>query len=119
MNLNPNESDPLVLWAEIHRLRYEQEAPLGFSSWKDAAEKERVLRLRTEQQLRQVNNERILEANSRRVKFIGVDPLNLTRGAYHPMIPDSWRFGFYEQSGQLLFGHRDDGPLVAVEAIED
>ena len=57
--------------------------------------------------------------SSRTVNFIGVDPLNLTRGAHHPMIPDSWRFGFYEVNGELRFGHRDAGPLVAIEAIED
>src|ERR1700756_823586 len=57
--------------------------------------------------------------NSRIVNFVGVDPLNLTRGAYHPMIPDSWRFGFYEVNREIHFGFRDDGPLVAIEAIED
>jgi len=56
------------------------------------------------------------DAGVRPVRFVGVDPLALTRGAYKPMIPDSWRFGFYEQNGALCFGHRDEGELVAHEA---
>jgi ribosomal protein L37AE/L43A len=57
-------------------------------------------------------------ASWRLVRFIGCDPLALTRGAYRPMIPDSWRFGFFEQNGVLCFGRRDEGELVAHEAVQ-
>lgn len=55
----------------------------------------------------------------REVKFLGVDPLALTKGAARPMIPESWRFGFQEGiDGLLLFGLLDEGPLVAREAVD-
>lgn len=55
--------------------------------------------------------------DERMVRFMGVDPLDITRGAALPMIRDSWRFGFTLVDGnKLLFGLRDDGPLVAYEA---
>lgn len=42
LTLEPNERDPNVLWAEIHRLRADMEGPSGFSTWKDAAIAERL-----------------------------------------------------------------------------
>jgi hypothetical protein len=37
ISINPNESDPCVLWAEIHRLSEELKGPQGYETWKDAA----------------------------------------------------------------------------------
>lgn len=42
LTLDPNERDPNMLWAEIHRLRAEMEGPAGFATWKDAAIAERL-----------------------------------------------------------------------------
>lgn len=55
---------------------------------------------------------------SRVVHFVGVDPLALTDGASRPMIAESWRFGFSDREGDLVFGLLDEGPLVAREAVE-
>jgi hypothetical protein len=35
--LDPNESDPTRLWAEIHRLHAELKGPEGFETWRDVA----------------------------------------------------------------------------------
>jgi hypothetical protein len=44
-----SEENPARLWAEIHRLRAEVAGgPLGYATWKDAAEAERVLRVKAE-----------------------------------------------------------------------
>jgi len=52
------------------------------------------------------------------VEFLGIDPVSITAGAHHPMIPDSWRFGFVQPDGSLLrFQRMDAGPLVAWEAV--
>lgn len=53
------------------------------------------------------------------VAFMGFDPLNIVKGATLPMIPDSWRFGFYRSSDELRFGAQDNGPLVAWDAVKD
>lgn len=41
-------SDPVLLWAEIHRLRAEAKGPDGFATWRDAAVAERVRRVKAE-----------------------------------------------------------------------
>lgn len=46
--LTDNESDPTLLWAEIHRLRWEMQGPPGFATWKDAAVDERIRRVKAE-----------------------------------------------------------------------
>jgi hypothetical protein len=46
--LEPNESDAVTLWAEIHRLRAAVKGPEGYDSWQDAATAERVRRVRAE-----------------------------------------------------------------------
>lgn len=52
------------------------------------------------------------------VEFLGIDPVSITSGAAHPMVPDSWRFGFVQPEGSLLrFQRMDAGPLVAWEAV--
>lgn len=50
---SPNEEDPLVLWAEIHRLREALKGPDGFASWQDAAINERVRRVEAERGIRE------------------------------------------------------------------
>ena len=48
-----SEEDPARLWAEIHRLRAEVAGgPLGYATWKDAAEAERVMRVNAEKDAR-------------------------------------------------------------------
>lgn len=49
--LDPNEDDAGVLWAEIHRLRDRVAGPPGFSSWQEAATAERVRRVKAEREL--------------------------------------------------------------------
>lgn len=46
--LDPDESDAVTLWAEIHRLRAAVKGPEGYDSWQDAATAERVRRVRAE-----------------------------------------------------------------------
>jgi hypothetical protein len=46
--------DPVVLWAEIHRLRAEVAGPDGYPTWKDAATIERVKRVKAEREAEQL-----------------------------------------------------------------
>lgn len=58
-----------------------------------------------------------VSGDTRVVRFMGIDPLNIGAGAVLPMIPDSWRFAFTQaDDGSLMFSFRDDGPLVAFAA---
>lgn len=47
-HLHPDESDPVRLWAEIHRLRAALQGPDGHATWQDAAIAERVRRVQAE-----------------------------------------------------------------------
>jgi hypothetical protein len=49
--LHPNESDAVVLWAEIHRLRAGLQGPSGFATWQDAATDERMRRVKLQAQV--------------------------------------------------------------------
>jgi hypothetical protein len=51
------------------------------------------------------------------VVFMGIDPLNITKGAALPMTPESWRMGFYKSGDELRFGFLDKGALVAWNAV--
>lgn len=53
--LCPNEQDPALLWAEIHRLRAELQGPEGYSSWKDAAVAERRRRVELQHKLAEIH----------------------------------------------------------------
>lgn len=46
--LNPDEGDPVTLWAEIWRLREAVKGPDGYATWQDAATAERIRRVRAE-----------------------------------------------------------------------
>lgn len=46
--LDPEESNPIVLWAEIHRLRAAVKCPDGYETWQQAATAERHLRAKAE-----------------------------------------------------------------------
>lgn len=50
-DLDPNEDDAGILWAEIHNLRAAIQGPDGFASWQDAATAERIRRVRAEKEL--------------------------------------------------------------------
>lgn len=50
-DLDPNEDNPYLLWAEIARLRAAVAGPDGYASWQDAATAERVRRVRAEAEL--------------------------------------------------------------------
>jgi hypothetical protein len=52
ISINPNESDPCVLWAEIHRLSEELKGPQGYETWKDAAIAERLRATKAEAKAR-------------------------------------------------------------------
>lgn len=47
-DLNPDEGDPVTLWAEIWRLREAVKGPDGYATWQDAATAERIRRVRAE-----------------------------------------------------------------------
>lgn len=49
--LDPNESDPYVLWAEIARLQAAVRGPDDYASWQDAATAERIRRVKAERAL--------------------------------------------------------------------
>jgi len=49
-----NEDDPILLHAEIHRLRSELKGPDSFATWKDAAIAERLRRVKAEEQLHEL-----------------------------------------------------------------
>lgn len=49
-----NEDDPILLHAEIHRLRSELQGPDSFATWKDAVIAERLRRVKAEEQLREM-----------------------------------------------------------------
>lgn len=51
---SPDESDPVILWAEIHRLRAAVQGPDGFKTWQEAATAERVRRVAVEKQLKEL-----------------------------------------------------------------
>lgn len=55
--LDPDENDPIRLWAEIHRLRAEAQGPDGHTTWKDAAFAERLKRIKAEEHFRKEKNE--------------------------------------------------------------
>lgn len=52
--LDPNESDPYILWAEIHRLNSLLKGPDGFDTWMDAAVHERRAKIAAERKLQDV-----------------------------------------------------------------
>lgn len=47
-----DETDPVILWAEIHKLREEIKGPDGYQTWKDAAVDERIKRVKAEKELK-------------------------------------------------------------------
>lgn len=49
--LDPNESNPVRLWAEIWKFRSEAKGPEGFDTWRDAAINEKIRRLKAERDL--------------------------------------------------------------------
>ena len=53
MSIDENEVDPIILWAEIARLRVEIKGPDGFATWKDAAIHERLLRKEADRKARE------------------------------------------------------------------
>lgn len=54
-----------------------------------------------------------------KVRFYGVDPLNIGAGATQPLLRDSWRFAFTKDlDGALRFAFNDSGPLVLATAAD-
>lgn len=54
-----------------------------------------------------------------KVRFFGIDPLNIGAGATHPILPESWRFAFTKDlDGVLRFAFNDSGPLVLAAATD-
>lgn len=55
--LDPNESNPITLWAEIARLRTAVKGPQGYKSWQSAATDERMRRVKAERELSRLTAE--------------------------------------------------------------
>jgi len=49
--LSPKEENPVILWAEIYRLRALLNPPDGFKSWQEAATDERLRRVTAENEI--------------------------------------------------------------------
>jgi hypothetical protein len=49
--LDPNETNPYLLWAEIARLQVAVQGPAGFDTWMEAAVHERRARIEAERRL--------------------------------------------------------------------
>jgi hypothetical protein len=56
-HLHDNEDNAYLLWAEIHRLRWETKGPEGFKNWRDAAIHERHLRVKAEREAARLSSE--------------------------------------------------------------
>jgi len=52
-------------------------------------------------------------------RVVGFDPTDPTKGAHLPMIPSSWRFGFWRANGGLEFRRLDEGAFVIWDAVKD
>lgn len=50
--ISDTENNPVLLWAEIHRLRHELKGPDNFETWRDAAISERLRRVQAEHQVK-------------------------------------------------------------------
>lgn len=59
-NLDKSETDPVVLWAEIHKLREAVKGPSGYSTWQDAAVAERMLRIDAENKIAKYQSVKIV-----------------------------------------------------------
>lgn len=70
-----SEENPARLWAEIHRLRAEVAGgPLGYATWKDAAEAERMMRVKAEKDARRLQwleEHTVATGLERRVRPVG------------------------------------------------
>jgi len=52
-------------------------------------------------------------------RVVGFDPVEPTKGAHLPMIPSSWRFGFWRANGGLEFRRLDEGAFVIWDSVKD
>ena len=52
-------------------------------------------------------------------RVVGIDPREPAKGAHLPMIPSSWRFGFWTANGELQFRRLDEGAFVIWDAVKD
>lgn len=60
-DLDPNEEDAGVLWAEIHRLQAAVAGPDGYPSWQAAATAERVRRVAAEKAAKEATADELRE----------------------------------------------------------
>jgi hypothetical protein len=107
-HLHDNEDNAYILWAEIHRLRWETKGPEGFKNWRDAAINERHLRVKAERDAASI----LSKANEKPV----------VAGAEYPPIADLGQSteefknsvsNALNNAGAPL--HGDDGKVLSVE----
>lgn len=71
--LDPNESNPAVLWAEIARLQAAVAGPDGYATWQEAATAERVRRVRAAAALTKAARD-VLAERKRQIEAEGWTP---------------------------------------------
>lgn len=86
--LDPNESNPALLWAEIAKLRAAVQGPDGYATWQEAATAERLRRVRAEQNLAHA------EADIPRCGLMVAQDAALRHRADHSYLPQNRREAF-------------------------
>lgn len=61
--LDPNEDNPVALWARIYHLESLLKGPDGFETWQDAAVSERIRRVKAEKELEELKKKPVLPDN--------------------------------------------------------
>jgi hypothetical protein len=91
--LDPNESDPLVLWAEIARLQAAVKGPDGYASWQDAATAERLRRVEAE---RRLTEPQPAQPDDQPTKGTAPDRARRRREAIGMAVETAIQFGFHD-----------------------
>lgn len=84
-HVDDKTDDPSLLWAEIHHLRSAMQGPTGFVTWQDAAEHERILRVRAERQPAALSEglvfkigDRVIAPGNWEAKITAIEPVKYT-----------------------------------------
>lgn len=93
-DLDPNEGDPSMLWAEIIRLREALKGPDGYATWQEAATAERVRRVKAEQAAQAV-------APAGNTPY-DEGPFTIAQAVALPGVPAGWQIDLDEDASETL-----------------